>query len=73
VRRLILFHGKRHRGELAEAEVSALVTHLAVRSRVGVSTQNQALAALLFLEGRSTATIVGGVSSALRFSHWFAV
>jgi hypothetical protein len=34
---LILFHGKRHRGELAEAEVSALATHLAVRLRVGVS------------------------------------
>ena len=37
MRRLIVFHGKRHRGVLAEAEVSALVTHLAVRSRVGVS------------------------------------
>jgi len=69
VRRFILFHGKRHRGELAEAEVNALLTPLAVRSRVGASTQNQALAALLFIEGRSTATIVGGASSALLFSQ----
>ncbi len=49
VRRFILFHGKRHPAEMSEAEINAFLTHLAVRERVSASTQNQALAALLFL------------------------
>jgi integron integrase len=49
VRRFILFHGKRHPAEMAAAEVEAFLTHLAVDRQVSASTQNQALAALLFL------------------------
>lgn len=49
VRRYILFHGKRHPREMGEAEVEAFLTHLAVAENVAASTQNQALAALLFL------------------------
>jgi integron integrase len=48
-RRFILFHGKRHPGEMGEAEVGAFLTHLAVEKNVAASTQNQALSALLFL------------------------
>jgi integrase len=50
-RRFILFHGKRHPGEMGEAEVGASLTHLAVEGGVAASTQNQALGALLFLYG----------------------
>ena len=49
VRRFVVFHGKRHPGELGEAEITAFLTHLAVKARVSASTQNQALSALLFL------------------------
>jgi integron integrase len=49
IRRFILFHGKRHPVEMAEAEVSAFLSALAVGERVAASTQNQALCALLFL------------------------
>lgn len=49
VKRFILFHNKRHPNEMGVAEVEAFLTHLAVDERVSASTQNQALAALLFL------------------------
>jgi hypothetical protein len=49
IRRYILFHGKRHPAEMGPAEITAFLTHLAVERRVSASTQNQALAALLFL------------------------
>jgi Phage integrase, N-terminal SAM-like domain len=49
IRRYILFHGKRHPAELAETEVSAFLSALALQGRVAASTQNQALSALLFL------------------------
>lgn len=49
IRRYILFHGKRHPGTLGEAEVTAFLSHLATQRGVSGSTQNQALAALLFL------------------------
>ena len=49
VRRFIRFHEGRHPRELAEREVTAFLTALAVRRRVSASTQNQALHALLFL------------------------
>jgi integron integrase len=49
IRRFILFHGKRHPREMAEAEVTEFLTHLARAGNVAASTQNQALSALLFL------------------------
>jgi integron integrase len=48
-RRFILFHGKRHPGTMGAPEVEAFLTHLAVARKVSAATQNQALAALLFL------------------------
>lgn len=49
IRRFILFHDKRHPSEMGEREVVAFLTHLAVERHVSVSTQNQALGAVLFL------------------------
>jgi len=49
VRRFILFHNKRHPGNMGEKEISSFLTDLAVNRKVAASTQNQALSALLFL------------------------
>jgi integron integrase len=49
MRRYVKFHGRRHPRGMGRPEVEAFLTHLAVKARVGASTQNQALQALLFL------------------------
>jgi len=49
MRRFILFSGKRHPRELGAAEVTAFLNDLATTRKVAAATQNQALAALLFL------------------------
>ena len=49
ITRFIRFHGKRHPREMAEAEVTVFLTHLAREGQVAAATQNQALSALLFL------------------------
>jgi len=49
VKRYVLFHRRRPPWELGEREVAEFLTHLAVRENVAASTQNQALAGLLFL------------------------
>jgi integrase len=48
-RRFILFSGRRHPRDMGAAEVTAFLNHLAQDRAVAASTQNQALAALLFL------------------------
>ncbi len=49
IRRFILAQGKRHPDQMGAREVEQFLTLLAVRGNVSPSTQNQALAALLFL------------------------
>ena len=49
LRRFLRFHRMRHPREMGSAEVNAFLSHLAVDLKVSASTQNQALAALLFL------------------------
>ena len=49
MRRFILFHGKRHPRELGPEAITAFLNHLATERRVGPSTQNQALNAIVFL------------------------
>src|SRR5262249_34012892 len=49
IRRFILFNDKKHPAEMSAPEVEAFLTHLAVEGRVAAPTQNQALAAILFL------------------------
>lgn len=66
IRRYIIFHGKRHPSHLGEREISSFLTHLAVSARVAGSTQNQALAALLFLYQRVLRTPIGDLSKVVR-------
>ena len=47
--RYIRFHGIRHPNTMGTVEVEQFLTNLAVEGNVASSTQNQALAALLFL------------------------
>ena len=49
IRRFIIFHKKRHPEEMGGVEVGAFLSNLATEAKVSSSTQNQALAALLFL------------------------
>jgi len=49
IRRFILANGKRHPRDMGGGEVEAFLTALATRHEVAAGTQNQALAALLFL------------------------
>ena len=66
IQEFIKFHHLRHPSELASAEVSAFLTHLAVARRVSASTQNQALAALLFLYGEVLGTKVAWIADLVR-------
>ena len=49
MRRYHEFHGRRNPAELGPEHVTAFLNALATRGHVAASTQNQALAALLFL------------------------
>jgi hypothetical protein len=48
-KKFILFHNKKHPRDMGEREISAFLTHLAVNENIAVSTQNQALNAIVFL------------------------
>ena len=49
IRQFIFFHQKRHPREMGKAEIEVFLTHLAKARNVAVSSQNQALNALVFL------------------------
>lgn len=49
VRRFVCFSGMRHPRELGPSDVSRFLSHLAVEGKVTAGTQNQALAAIVFL------------------------
>ena len=49
IRRYLSFHEQKHPRELGPQEVTGFLTSLAVNNKVAASTQNQALAAVLFL------------------------
>ena len=49
IRRFIVANGRRHPSDLGEAEVAGFLSMLAREDQVAASTQNQALAALVFL------------------------
>jgi integron integrase len=66
IRRFILFHGKRHPGEMGEEEINAFLTHLATRDQVSASTQNQALSALLFLYRHVIQRQIGALGEVVR-------
>ena len=66
VRRFVRFQGMRHPRELGPAEVAAFLSDLAVRGRVSAATQNQALAALLFLYREVLRRDIGRVGPLVR-------
>jgi integrase len=66
MRRYILFHGKRHPGEMGESEINAFLTHLAVERRISASTQTQALCALLYLYREILEKPVGELEGLIR-------
>jgi integron integrase len=49
IKRYILFNGRRHPRDLGAVEVETFLSSLAVHGNVAAATQNQALAAVLFL------------------------
>ena len=72
IRRFVIFHGRRHPAHLSAEHVRAFLQHLAVERRVAASTQNQALAALLFLYRdvlRSPLDELGEIPRASRQRH----
>jgi integron integrase len=66
IRRFVRFHGGRHPRALGEAEVTAFLSELATKRRVAASTQNQALAALLFLYQEVLGVPVGTLKDVVR-------
>jgi len=66
VRRYVRFHGGRHPRRMGEPEMTAFLSHLASERRVSASTQNQALAALLFLYREVLETPVGWLDAMVR-------
>jgi integron integrase len=66
VKRFIYFHNVRHPQEMAEPEINAFLTYLAVKEKVAASTQNQALSALLFLYRHVLGREVGDLGEVIR-------
>lgn len=66
IRRFIYFHHKRHPRDMAEPEIAAFLTYLAVARRVSASTQNQALNAILFLYKQVLQREIGLVQGVVR-------
>ncbi len=66
IKRFIFFHNKRHPAEMAEPEINAYLTHLAVKEKVSASTQNQALSALLFLYRHVLNREIGDLGEVIR-------
>jgi integron integrase len=66
VKRFCFFHHLRHPAEMAELEINAFLTHLAVKEKVSASTQNQALSALLFIYRHVLAREIGELGDVVR-------
>lgn len=66
IRRYIHFHDIRHPDDMGSAEVVEFLSDLAVNGNVSASTQNQALAALLFLYREILGRELEGLGNAVR-------
>ena len=66
IKRFIFFHHVRHPAEMAESEINAFLTHLAVKEKVSASTQHQALCALLFLYRHVLGREIGSLGGVIR-------
>jgi len=65
-RRYVVFHKGVHPAEMGEREINAFLTHLAVEQHVSASTQNQALAGILFLYRAVIGYDVGDLGGVVR-------
>ena len=66
IRRYVKYHGTRHPADLDAGDVSRFLTHLADAGRVSAATQNQALAALLFLYREVLGRDLGWLTNVVR-------
>jgi integron integrase len=66
VKSYIHFHHVRHPAEMAEPEINAFLTHLAVKEKVSASTQNQAFSAFLFLYRHVLGREIGDLGKVIR-------
>lgn len=66
IRRFVQANGRRHPRELRAVHVQAFLTALAVEGQVAASTQNQALAALLFLYREVLGCALEGLEDVVR-------
>ena len=66
LRRFLRFHQMRHPRQMGEGEINAFLSHLATEEGVSASTQNQALAALLFLYRTVLGGDVGNLEEVIR-------
>ncbi|MFZ3156405.1 MAG: phage integrase N-terminal SAM-like domain-containing protein [Smithella sp.] len=62
----MFFHHVRHPQEMAEPEINAFLTHLAVKENVSASTQNQALCAIIFLYKYVLNRKIGDIGEVIR-------
>jgi len=66
VKRFVFFHHVRHPKDMAEPEINAFLTHLAVKEHVSASTQNQALCAIIFLYKYVINRKIGDIGEVIR-------
>ena len=66
IKRFIFFHNVRHPADMAEPEVNAFLTYLAIKEKVSASTQNQALSALLSLYRHVLSREIGDLGNVIR-------
>ncbi len=66
IKRFILFHHKKHPGDMGAPEINQFLTHLAVEGHVAASTQNQAFSALLFLYQKVLQSDPGRIEGVIR-------
>ena len=66
VTRFLHFHQDRPPAAMAEPDINRFLTHLALHEKVSASTQNQALAALLFLYRHVIGRSVGDLGEVIR-------
>lgn len=72
IRRFVIFHGRRHPKDLGAEHVRDFLSALATEAGVSASTQNQALAAILFLYDRALRQElprIDGIAPARRSRH----
>lgn len=65
IKRFLYVHHVRHPSEMAEPELNAFLTDLAVNQQVSASTHNQALAALLFLYRHALGREIGDLGGVI--------